>query len=180
MIFLITNSALCPRNELLGRIRTASMLGVDYILLRENTLSMAEYEELLLSAIQMMTCTRTEIVVCHRPELAEKYSLKLHSRFREFKNSFSVSTHSLEELETLSKSQIAFYGHVFETACKEGVMPRSKSPLLYSDKVIALGGVNSRTVRLLPNECRNIGIMSEWLICDDLPSLIQNYRKNGY
>lgn len=181
MIFFITNTNLCSNNQLLLKIREASLAGVDYILLRENTLSDIAYHNLALSCLQMMAGTKTELVVCHRPIVAKALNLKIHNRFVEkTEESFSVSTHCVEELKSLSQDTYGFYSNVFETCCKPGKKPIPRAGLTEHVNSVALGGVNRKNLELLNGYTQHIAVMSEWLKSEDLNGLIKFYRKNEY
>lgn len=181
MIFLITNKNLVTHNVLLMKIRAAALAGVDYILLRENQLNDQAYFDLALSVMQMLTGTRTELVICHRPRIAEELGLKQHARYQErTAQSFSVSTHSKEELVALDPNQYAFYGNVFETTCKPSLGARGLDALNCHPNAIALGGINLTTLHMLDDRVKHIGIMSEWLAVEDLRTYIGRLREKGY
>lgn len=177
MIFLFTDMSRFPLNTLLLKIREASLAGADYIMIRDNQLSDFDYYNLVLSAIQMTTGTRTEIVVCHRDNIGDQLGLKKHNRFKErTSDSFTVSIHSREELAELDH-QLFFYSPIFPSTCKPGVPPKGLS--WHHDRMIALGGVNQQTVHQLIG-VHHIGIMSEWLMSDKLYDLILYYKRLGY
>lgn len=181
MIFLITNLEIVPYNTLLLKIRSASLNGADAILLRENNLNDDDYERLLIAALEMTTNTKTEIIVCHRPEIARRFNLKLHSRFSErLDESYSISTHSEEEILVIKDHQYCFYSHVFSTDCKKGLPPRTSLPLKSHTNSIALGGVTLKTLPKLEGICQHIGVMSEWLLTPSIGDLIHKYRSFGY
>lgn len=177
MICFITDRKRCGINQLLLKIREAALAGVDYILLRENDMTETAYEGLLLSSLQMLTYSKTEIVVCHRPELAKKYALKSHRRFLEHDASaFSVATHHLDEVHQ-HQGTYCFYSPIFTTDCKPGVQPKGTD--YYREDMIALGGINQMNIHQLKG-FKHIGIMSEWLTSDNIQSLLQVYRDLGY
>lgn len=176
MIFLITNSRLCKPQLMLLKIREAAMAGVDYILLRENHLDDEAYKDLALSSLQMLTGSKTELVICHRDGLADDLGLKKHNRFLErSSSSFTVATHSQEEVRQIPG--LYFYSPIFETTCKPGVPPKGVD--FCSKNLIALGGVCLETLPLLTG-FDHIGVMSEWLQTPDVYHLIKSYRRYGY
>lgn len=181
MIFLITDRKSCTTNELIRRIRSAAMAGADYVLLRENDMENDGYYQLALSILQILTGTKMELVICHRPEIAKALGLKLHSRFAEMTvDSFSVSTHTIEEIRCVPKEKFAFYGNVFYTNCKPGVFPKQHAPLKLHNKSIALGGISLKNVHELAGYTMHIGVMSGWLTCDDVELYIKTFKKKGY
>jgi thiamine monophosphate synthase len=181
MIFLITNTSLCSENLLLLKIREAALNGVDYILLRENTLDSEVYYQLALSVSQMLSGTKTELIVCHRNDIAKKLNLKCHNRFKErVKETFTVSVHNQEELLMVDKNQYPMFSNVFETSCKPGKKPIDHGDLGHHDNTIALGGINQSTICQLNNAVKHVAVMSEWLFEDDLKALIRSYRLYGY
>lgn len=177
MIFLFTDMSKCGHGQLLLRIREAALAGVDYILIRENHLDDDSYYDLTLSALQMLTGTKTEIVVCHRDSIANRLGLKKHNRYDErTEESFTVSTHSISEANAL-QNKLFFYSPVFPSTCKPGVKPKGLS--FTHPNMIALGGINRKTVGAL-EAIHHIGIMSEWVESKELYDLIKYYRKLGY
>ena len=177
MIFFFTDMNKCGHSQLLLKIREAALAGVDYILIRENQLDDASYYDLTLSALQMLTGTQSELVLCHRDAIADMLGLKKHNRFNErTEESFTVSTHSGEEIDQLN-NQLFFFSPIFPSVCKPGVKPKG---LLFSHpNMIALGGVNKETVNEL-NSIHHIGIMSEWIESHELYELVKYYKKLGY
>ena len=176
MICLFTNLKLCGESKLLLKIREASLAGVDYIYLRENDLADKEYSSLALSAVQMMIGTRTELVVCHKDHIADKYNLKKHNRYLErTQKSFTVSVHTEEEAKDIEGC--FFYSPIFETNCKPGV--RSVGLNFSHKNLIALGGINKTKIKKLKH-INHIGIMSEWLETEDVFQLIKFYKSYGY
>ncbi|MCH4890365.1 hypothetical protein EZV73_22470 [Acidaminobacter sp. JC074] len=177
MIFLFTNRLACGDNALLLKIREASLAGADYILLRENDLSDKAYKDFALSALQMMTGTETDLVICHRDHIADELKLKKHNRFYDYKNdSFTVSIHGEEEYKKINGG-LFFYSPIFPSKCKPGV--KEKGLFFKKEGMIALGGVTLDKLKLLDG-IDHIGVMSEWLETDNTFELIRNYKISGY
>lgn len=177
MLFFFTDRLRCGELKLLLKTREAALAGVDYILLRENDLDDEAYENLALSMSQMMIQTSSELVICHRDHIADKLGLKKHNRFIEkTKDSFTVATHTLDEIERLD-DQLFFYSPVFETDCKKGMKGKGIDHIK-SDHVIALGGISLEKSKDLP--VKHVAVMSEWLTCDDVYNLVKAYKLIGY
>ncbi len=177
MIFLFTNRMICGENALLLKIREASLAGVDFILLRENDMCDISYKKLALSALQMMTGTKTELVICHRNHIADELKLRKHNSYHNFHmDSFTVSIHHKNELQNLGEKMF-FYSPIFETKCKPGA--KLKGTGFSHPNMIALGGIKLNRLSLL-EDINHIGVMSEWLEVKDTFELIQQYRKSGY
>lgn len=181
MIFLVTNLNMCPRNEMLLRIREAALSGANFVLLRENQLSEEAYKEFALTILQVLSNTSTELIVCHRPQIAKLLNLKLHNRYSELsENSFSVSTHQLSEVKKVPGEIYCFYGHVFETDCKRGLEPRYMTPLKHHHNSVALGGVNLNNIHALKGMTQHIAMMSSWLKTEELSNMIKKMISYGY
>jgi len=181
VIFFITHGKNLTQGQLLLKVRAAAMEGVDYILLRENHLSHQAYLSLAQSVQQMLSQSKTQLVVCHRPKVADLLGVKLHSRFQErLGDSFSVSTHSVEEMLQVKEDQFCFYGNVFETDCKKGLAGRGPEALGYHKQAVALGGVTLTTAPLLVEHTKNIGLMSSWQTSEDIGALIRQLRQHGF
>jgi len=177
MLFFITNRKACGELKLLLKTREAALAGVDYILLRENDLKDDDYKNLAVSMLQMLTQTKTELVICHRDAIADELGLKKHNRFHERTQvSFTVSTHNEMEVNALDE-QLFFYSPVFETICKEGVKAKGIDHIKNSN-VIALGGISIENSEKLP--VNHVAVMSEWLSSNALYDLVKAYKKNGY
>ncbi|MBI9013581.1 MAG: thiamine phosphate synthase [Clostridiales bacterium] len=177
MLFFITNRNACGELKLLLKTREAALAGVDYILLRENDLGDDEYRKLAVSMLQMLTQTKTELVICHRDVIADELGLKKHNRFHERTSaSFTVSTHSEMEVYSLN-DQLIFYGPVFETTCKEGVKAKGIDHIK-SSNVIALGGITIEKSEKL--KVNHVAVMSEWLSSNTVYDLVKAYKKYGY
>lgn len=176
MICLITNRNICGESKLLLKIREASMAGVDYIYLRENDMSDEAYLALALSCLQMMTGSRTELVVCHRDHIANMLELKKHNRFHERTDqSFTVATHHEDEAKQIKGYY--FYSPIFETLCKPGVETKGLS--FIESNMIALGGIKLERLEALKG-VQHVAIMSEWLESNHVFDLVKAYRNNGY
>lgn len=93
----------------------------------------------------------------------------------------SMSTHSARAVEAAGENGLDFvlFGHIFETASKPDRPPRSEREIneaLSSDiPVIALGGINERTIHQLPSGFGGIAAISYFM--DAAPSEIKVLRK---
>ncbi len=181
MIFFITDGKKLSQGQLLSKIRAAALSGVDYIMLRENHLSDESYLALASSVQQIVDQTHTDLVVCHRPKIAEILGVHLHSRFHERLDvSFSVATHSKEEMQVIDQATYCLYGHVFESACKEGLAPRGYHELSGHKKAVALGGINLSRAKELMGKAKHLAFMSAWQESEDIRHFIDVLRPMGY
>ncbi|MCD2137577.1 thiamine phosphate synthase [Salinicoccus halitifaciens] len=93
----------------------------------------------------------------------------------------SMSTHSARTVEAAEVNGLDFvlFGHIFETASKPARPPRTEREInqaLSSDiPVIALGGINERTIHQLPGGFDGIAAISYFM--DAAPSEIKALRK---
>ncbi len=192
MIFFITNRALCSDIDFKKRVREASLAGVDYILIREKGLSDDELG-LLAVEVKQLCMTKTKVIIGHSERVYDRLEdVYLHNGFKgQTKNSFSVATHSLKEVEAVQKTNASFVfvSHIFETDCKKNMKAKGieflNECLKISQEskleVVALGGINRETINVLrETEVKHIAIMSEWHKCEDVKLLLQHYRKLGY
>ncbi|CAM4344813.1 thiamine phosphate synthase [Lacicoccus alkaliphilus] len=95
--------------------------------------------------------------------------------------SVSMSTHSARSIESARAAGLDFvlFGHIFESASKQGLPPRSGQEImdaLAADiPVVALGGINARTVQKLPKGFSGIAAISYFMDAD--PSEIKALGK---
>ncbi len=192
MIFLITNRKQCKQIDFQKRVREASLAGVDYVLIREKDLDNEELRIIALELEQLSTA-KTKIIIGHSKEVFHQIDdVYLHNSFNDINpDTFSVATHNIEEIKAVMNTNIsyAFVSHIFKTKCKENQMPKGvkfieESLEVTSDskiEIVALGGINRETINVLrETKLKHIAIMSEWLECDNIKKLIQDYRKLGY
>src|SRR5699024_7465527 len=94
----------------------------------------------------------------------------------------SMSTHSARAIEVCDANGLDFilFGHIFETTSKKGLPPRSDKEiadaLAFDIPVIALGGINERTVQQLPKGFSGIAAISYFMDAD--PAEIKALRKD--
>ncbi|MBN2797185.1 MAG: thiamine phosphate synthase [Clostridia bacterium] len=177
MIIFVTSLEICEQNKMLGKIREAALLGVDYILLREPQLSPEAYENLALIILQIIGNTKTELIIAHHKNIAEKLKLKYHVSFHAFdEHAFSVSIHRKEELKHLRLNQYALFSVAFETSCKPGKKPLDWTEYGAKNEIIALGGITFENAGLLKNYVNHVAMMSSWLLCENLSSRIKHLK----
>ena len=191
MIFLISNQNICSGEEFFNRVKNAILANVDYIVIRDKELSDFEYKKIV-NKIMSFNLINTKIIISHRNNLYKEYSgIYLHNSLNDInKDTFSTSVHKVEEIKKLKNSNIkyGFISHIFKTDCKNS-KPKGIEFLIsglelskkYEIELIALGGINKETIKELHKiSIKNIGIMSEWLLVDDVYDLIMSYKENGY
>lgn len=95
--------------------------------------------------------------------------------------SVSMSTHSARSIEQAQSNGLDFvlFGHIFETISKKDRPPRSEQEvaeaLSFEIPVIALGGINDRTIHELPEGFSGIAAISFFLNAN--PLKIKTLRK---
>lgn len=123
--FFITSRKLCSDIDFLIRVRDAAIAGVDYIIIREKEIDL---KNVVAEIIQIVTACQTKVVIGHNIAIAEEFEdTFLHNSFHERGvNTFSVSVHTLEDVEDVLKTSIsyAFIGHIFPTDCKKDIDPK--------------------------------------------------------
>jgi len=142
------------------------------IYLREKGISDNDYLSLARQIKPVCDKIGVDFYVCHNIKVAKLLAVKnLHVSIIDTKNYFdniSVSVHNVEEAK-LAKEQGAtrlVYGHIFETACKQGLPPRGLEKLkeicdATTLPVIAIGGIKSTNyVSVLQSGAQDFAIMS--------------------
>lgn len=156
-LIAITNRKLC-KGDFLEQIDLLCKAGVDQIVLREKDLSEEAYLSLAKDVKEVCDTYQTPLFLhkflhCYEklPTAGIHLSVPdLVQYTEEIKGipHIGVSTHSMEQVAVAKEcgADYVFFGHVFETACKEGVPPRGVLQLEAICKgtslpVYAIGGI---------------------------------------
>lgn len=163
---------------------------IDHLLIRT---PMAHHESAaFLDALIMSGFPKEKIIIHSDIRLLEAFGLTaIH--FREddedafgYKRenpgiSVSMSTHSARSIEAARAAGLDFvmFGHIFESASKKGIPPRAgrevAEALACDIPVVALGGINPRTIHQLPKGFSGIAAIAYFMDAD--PSEIKALRK---
>ena len=134
-LMVVTSRKLC-QGDFFERIHLLCRAGVDEIVLREKDLSEWEYQKLAKEVLEVCQEYQTKCILHHYVysaialradgiHVSVPVAMK-HNRMIQEARLVGVSTHSLEQiyLADACHADYVFYGHVFETDCKLGLMPR--------------------------------------------------------
>lgn len=158
-ILAVTNRSLCSR-PFLEQIRRVCEFRPAALILREKDLTADEYEALAKKVLKLCHEHQVPCILHSFTHVAQKLGVKsihlpLHRLQEDLNNgtaygfeTIGVSVHSVEEAR-LAQSLGAAYltaGHIYATACKQGVPPRGTSFLrevcgAVSIPVYAIGGI---------------------------------------
>lgn len=188
-MYLITNRALCSKEDYFKRIKEACLNGVDNIIIREKDLT----DEEVISIYQKISKSlpvdvreKTSIIInskfkayedtdcdgIHLPfwlfkeKLEEGYNFKIGKQI-------GLSLHSTDEVAEMEelcgkydvKISYITLSHIYETKCKEGLEPKGLELLkmggkLTKVKIVALGGIDSSNAKETLKYCDDIAVMS--------------------
>ena len=200
-VLAVSNRNICKDN-FLNRIEKLAMADVEGIILREKDLSEAEYEKLAVEVLSICRKYNTKCILHNFYDTAIKLGcdsihlpLNLLKENKEIVNKFDiigVSTHSVKEAveaEELGASYITA-GHIFETDCKKGLMPRGVEYLKEVCKAVdipvyAIGGINADNISgIKETGLAGVCIMSGLMMCQNPEDYIKsmncfNYMKNN-
>lgn len=188
-MYLITNRALCSKEDYFKRIKEACLNGVDNIIIREKDLTDEEvidiYEKISQS-LPVDVREKTSIIInskfkayedtdcdgIHLPfwlfkeKLEEVYNFKIGKQI-------GLSLHSTDEVAEMEelcgkydvKISYITLSHIYETKCKEGLEPKGLELLkmggkLTKVKIVALGGIDSSNAAETLKYCDDIAVMS--------------------
>ena len=188
-MYLITNRALCSKEDYFKRIKEACLNGVDNIIIREKDLTDEEVISIYQKISQSLPVDvreKTSIIInskfkayedtdcdgIHLPfwlfkeKLEEGYNFKIGKQI-------GLSLHSTDEVAEMEElcgkydvnvSYITL-SHIYETKCKEGLEPKGLELLkmggkLTKVKVVALGGIDSSNAKETLKYCDDIAVMS--------------------
>ncbi|WP_300528292.1 thiamine phosphate synthase [Peptacetobacter sp.] len=188
-LYLITNRALCSKEDYFKRIKEACLNGVDNIIIREKDLTDEEvidiYEKISQS-LPVEVRKKTSILVNSKFKVYEETDCDgIHLPFWLFKDKLKegydfkidkqigLSLHSAEEVAEMEeicskygvKVSYITLSHIYETKCKEGLKPKGLELLkmggkLTKVKIVALGGIDSSNAAETLKYCDDIAVMS--------------------
>jgi len=193
MLICVTNRKLC-KDDFLSRITQIAIGKPQAIVLREKDLDLAEYEKLANAINEICTRHQVTMIINQNIEVAVKMKYeniqlsmdnlrKNKKKLKEFKN-IGASIHTVNEAQEAEKIGATYLvaGHIFPTACKEGVPPRGLSFLqavcdAVEIPVFAIGGITKdKLERVLKTGAEGVCIMSEAMICLKPEALAGDYR----
>lgn len=194
-ILCVTNSVLC-REPFLHRLERLAAAGPSAIILREKTLSEAAYDHLAEQAIQICKKYDTTLVMhsFYQAALKRRHPALhvplpiLRQMSEEQRSSFSIlgaSCHSVEEAvlaQTLGCTYVTA-GHIFPTACKEGLPGRGLQFLkevcqAVEIPVFGIGGINGeRLESVLGNGAAGACVMNAFMTCQDPEKMISHMEE---
>ncbi|HEX2925438.1 MAG TPA: thiamine phosphate synthase, partial [Ruminiclostridium sp.] len=157
MLICVTNRKLC-RDDFLNRVAQLAKGQPRAIILREKDLSLEDYESLAVQVKDICDAAGVPLIVNKYITAAMKLGIPdVHVSMQDFRShgeslhSFSrvwVSVHSADEAKEASEAGAfaLIAGHIYETDCKKGVLPRGLSFLKevcssVSIPVFAIGGI---------------------------------------
>lgn len=188
-MYLITNRALCSKEDYFKRIKEACLNGVDNIIIREKDLTDEEvidiYEKISQS-LPVEVRKKTSILVNSKFKVYEETDCDgIHLPFWLFKEKLEevynfkigkqigLSLHSTDEVAEMEelcgkydvKISYITLSHIYETKCKEGLEPKGLELLkmggkLTKVKIVALGGIDSSNAKETLKYCDDIAVMS--------------------
>ena len=194
MIVSVTNRLLCP-GSLEDRVQALAEGGINCILLREKDLQEAEYESLALRCRAICDTFGNALIVNSRIGVAKRLGIDTvqvpFPMLLENKGlchtfpKVGVSVHSVLEARKAQAMGAAFLiaGHIFETACKQGLPPRGLSFLnevcsAVSIPVLAIGGIRpERLSAVKAAGAAGVCVMSELMTCGEPKARIQEYKE---
>ena len=166
----ITNRLLC-KNDFFEQIKLICKENLYALILREKDLDDKTYEEFAVKCNDICKENNVLFFINTKINIAQKLNIKnIQVSFEDFVtkkevlNSFdtvAVSIHSLSEALTIQKfveetNQNIFLiaGHIFETDCKKGLVPKGIEFLKeicanVEIPVFAIGGINQNTIKQL-------------------------------
>ena len=193
MIVSVTNRLLCS-DSLEDRVRALAEGGIDCILLREKDLREEAYEDLALRCRDICDAFGTKLIVNSRVGVAKRLGintvqvpfpmlLENEGICRDFPKA-GVSVHSVFEARKAQALGAAFLiaGHIFETACKQGLPPRGLSFLnevcsAVSIPVLAIGGIRPKNLSAVKTAgAAGVCVMSKLMACSEPNARIQEYK----
>ena len=189
----ITNHELAATNYW-DQLEQIAASDVDFIVLREKTLSEDDYTDyakraLRLCSIHQKTCILQHFgkvaIRLHIPRFQCSLSyLESHSSLLYYMTTLGVSVHTIEEAvraEELGATYI-MASHVFPTDCKPADKPIGVDTVkaicnAVNIPVYALGGVNPTTVsQLQDSQVTGVALMSGLMTCPDVPEYLKELR----
>lgn len=163
------------------QISKVSESGVDKIILREKELDEKSFTEIALKCKEICEKSHTDFAINKYFNVAKELSIKnihlsifdfIENRNKlDFFDCIGVSVHSLQEAETAQNLGASYIiaGHIFKTACKEGLEPRGINFLReicdnIKIPVYAIGGISPENISEIKNtNAHGICLMSSMM-----------------
>ncbi|MEA4923897.1 MAG: thiamine phosphate synthase [Syntrophomonadaceae bacterium] len=192
MVIYVTNRKLCE-DDFLGRINQLAQGKPHAVILREKDLSLAEYESLAFKVREICGLHEIPLIINQNITAAARLKLaSIHLSMPDLRSNINaagrfiigVSVHSAAEAREAQALGAAYLiaGHIYATACKEGIAPRGL-PFLKEVcasvriPVYAIGGITrDRANEVLQAGAHGICIMSEAMTCADPADLAGSFR----
>lgn len=194
MIIAVTNRILCKDN-FLTRIEEICKAKPYAVILREKDLSDDDYETLAIECQKICNKHNVSLFINSKIEIAKKLNIKNiqlsfadfiqnHNNLKDF-NMIGISVHSKDEAlkaYTLGSSFL-IVGHIFETDCKKGIVPKG---LMFLKEIVdavnipvfAIGGITLSNVPEVKNTgAKGICIMSQLMTCPNPKDIFLEYKK---
>lgn len=189
-VVCVTQSTLCSGN-FLSQIEKICKGGIDRIVLREKHLPESRYLGLAKEVDIICKNYGIPLTIHNFADTAKKLNAEyFHCPYAMAEQSINkfrktgVSVHSTQEAVNAEKLG-AYYitaGHVFETQCKAGLIPRGIEFIedicnSVSIPVYAIGGINPENANLLKNTgIKGVCVMSSLMKTDNPEEYIMNLR----
>ena len=194
MIIAVTNRLLCKDN-FLARIEEICKAKPHAVILREKDLSDDDYETLAVECQKICNNHNVSLFINSKIEIAKKLNIKnIQLSFTDFTgnqnklkdfNIIGVSVHSKDEAIKAYNLGASFLtaGHIFETDCKKGAVPRG---LIFLKEIVnavnipvfAIGGITLSNVPEVKNtSAKGICIMSQLMTCKNPKDIVLKYKK---
>ncbi|MDD4168730.1 MAG: thiamine phosphate synthase [Desulfotomaculaceae bacterium] len=193
MLICITNRKLC-RDDFLNRIDQIAKGKPHAIMLREKDSSTPEYKSLVKKIIEICVKNQVSLIINQNIEIAVEMNCSyIHLSMpdlRKYKKKIKLfsqtgaSVHSVSEAREAQELGATYLiaGHIFPTACKEGVPPRGLSFLrevcdAVEIPVLAIGGITKDNVKAVTRTgAKGICVMSEAMTCLKPVELAGSFR----
>lgn len=195
-VICVTNRCLC-RGDFLKRLEEIAKAGVFAVILREKDMTDGQYRSLAVESICVCRQYGVPCVLHNFPEIALELGAtalhlpmqKLRSLREEERKRFRVlgaSCHTCKEAleaEALGCTYI-MAGHIFETDCKRGLVPRGVDFLrevacAVEIPVFALGGINAANVgEVARTGAAGVCVMSGLMRCADAAQYVDRLKRN--
>lgn len=194
MIIAVTNRLLC-KNNFLNQLEQICLAEPYAVILREKDLTDDEYEMLALNCKKISDKYNVSLIINSKINIAEKLNIKNiqlsftdfiqnQNKLKDF-NMIAVSVHSKDEAIKACSLRASFLiaGHIFETDCKKGVVPRG---LIFLKEIVntvnipvfAIGGISLSNVPEVKNTGANgICLMSQLMTCPNPQDIVLEYKK---
>jgi len=196
MLICVTHRKL-GQGDFLQRIDQLAQARPYAVMLREKDLDSAAYERLARKVKEICDCYKVRLILHQHGEVAEKLkttylqlSMPALRAYQKEKHHLliSASVHSALEAEEAQALGAAYVvaGHIYYTACKQGISPKGLSFLRQVCQAVALpvfaiGGIARNNVKeILESGAKGMCVMSEAMTCQDPALLVQEFAKEKY